>query len=78
MALAIKLDGQRTASYAELARLGYVSRSRLSQILKLRLLAPDIQERLLFLEPVARGRETRGGCWDGTVGVGRGAVAVRV
>jgi hypothetical protein len=57
MALAIKLDSQAAASNAEVARLGHVSRSRLSQILNLRLLAPDIQERLLFLEPVARGRE---------------------
>ena len=61
MALAIKLDaietGPAPTSYAELARLGHVSRSRVSQILNLRLLAPDIQERLLFLEPVAHGRE---------------------
>jgi hypothetical protein len=61
MALAIKLDGMRKepagGSDAEWARLGRVSRSRMSQILNLRLLAPDIQERLLFLEPVSRGRE---------------------
>ena len=57
MALAIKLDDPAAASNAELARLGHVSRSRVSQILHLRLLAPDIQERLLFLEPVRQGRE---------------------
>lgn len=34
--------------YAELARLGYVTRARLSQIMKLLFLAPRIQERLLF------------------------------
>jgi hypothetical protein len=61
MALAIKLDRMQrensALSYAELARLGHVSRSRVSQILNLLLLAPDIQERLLFLEPVRKGRQ---------------------
>jgi hypothetical protein len=41
-----------------LARLGRVSRSRISQILSLLSLAPDIQEALLFLPPVVRGRDT--------------------
>ncbi len=36
--------------YAELARLGGVSRARMTQVLNLRNLAPAIQERLLFLE----------------------------
>lgn len=61
MALAIKLEamrnGQGIRNGAELARLGHVSRSRVSQILNLRFLAPDIQERLLFLEPIREGRE---------------------
>jgi hypothetical protein len=34
--------------YADLARLGYVTRARLTQIMNLLLLAPDIQERVLF------------------------------
>lgn len=34
---------------ADLARLGHVSRARITQIMNLRLLAPDIQEELLFL-----------------------------
>ena len=54
MALAIRLnqlirDGVVT-DQAELACLGHVSRARLSQIMNLLCLAPDIQEDLLFLE----------------------------
>jgi hypothetical protein len=43
--------------YAELARLGHVSRARISQIMNLRLLAPAIQEQILFLPATPRGRE---------------------
>ena len=43
-------------SYAAAARLGRVSRARISQILGLLNLAPDLQEQLLFLEHPARGR----------------------
>jgi len=61
MALALRLDELvRTgvvADYAELARLGHVSRARISQILSLLALAPDIQESLLFLPAVQRGRD---------------------
>jgi hypothetical protein len=46
------------ASYAAAARLGCVSRARMSQILGLLNLAPDLQEQLLFLEHPARGRPT--------------------
>jgi predicted XRE-type DNA-binding protein len=53
MALAIRFDtllrDGTVASQAEVARLGHVTRSRLSQIMNLTLLAPDIQEALLFL-----------------------------
>ena len=52
MALAIKLD-----DYAALARLGHVSRARITQIMNLLLLAPDIQEQLLFLPNTLRGRD---------------------
>jgi len=38
-------------SCAELARLGQVSRPRMTQIMNLLHLAPDIQESILFLEP---------------------------
>ena len=40
--------------YAELARLGQVSRARITQIMNLLNLAPDIQEAILFL----RGEES--------------------
>lgn len=43
--------------YAELARLGHVTRARLSQIMNLTLLAPDIQEEVLFLPLTVRGRD---------------------
>lgn len=36
--------------YADLARLGHVTRARVTQIMNLRLLAPEIQEELLFGE----------------------------
>ena len=38
-------------SYAELARLGHVTRARMTQIMNLLNLAPDIQEQILFLSP---------------------------
>src|SRR5262249_43117891 len=53
MALAIRFDGYlrdgHVADYAELAVLGHVSRARISQIMNLLNLAPDIQEAFLFL-----------------------------
>jgi hypothetical protein len=61
MALALHLEAlvqQGTVpSYAELARLGHVSRARLSQILSLVNLAPDLQEELLFWECGRRGHD---------------------
>jgi hypothetical protein len=38
--------------YAELARLGRVRRARITQIMKLLDLAPDIQEQVLFLPAI--------------------------
>jgi hypothetical protein len=56
MALAIKfqdmMDRGEVRDYAELARLGYVSRARVTQIMNLLNLAPDIQEEILFLPPL--------------------------
>lgn len=43
--------------YADLARLGRVTRARLTQVMNLLLLAPDIQEQILFLPPTTRGRD---------------------
>ena len=45
------------ANYAALAELGHVSRARVTQILNLLWLAPDIQEALLFLPRTERGRD---------------------
>ncbi len=51
MALAIKfqdmIDSGEVRDYADLARLGYVSRARITQIMNLLNLAPDLQELLL-------------------------------
>lgn len=44
--------------YAEIATLGHVTRARVTQIMNLRLLAPDIQERLLVLTRLERGRDS--------------------
>ena len=61
MALAIRLQGMldrgEAKDYAELARLGHVTRARLTQVMNLTLLAPDLQEALLFLPPVRGGRD---------------------
>jgi hypothetical protein len=40
---------------AELARLGQVTRARMTQIMNLLCLAPDIQEQILFMPLVADG-----------------------
>lgn len=56
MALAIRFDGLIragvVADYAELARLAHNARARITQIMNLLMLAPDIQEEILFLLPV--------------------------
>jgi hypothetical protein len=61
MALAIKFDGMVpegvVTDYADLARLGLVTRARMTQIMNLLILAPDIQEAILFLPARAEGRE---------------------
>ena len=44
------------ADRAELARLGHVTRARLTQIMNLLYLAPDLQEKLLFWPTFERGR----------------------
>ena len=62
MALAIKFDGMLregvATDYADLARLGLVTRARMTQIMNLLNLAPDIQEQILFLPERTEGRET--------------------
>ena len=61
MALAIRFDqlirDGHVADYAALARLGHVSRARVTQIMNLLMLAQDIQEEILFLPRVTGGRD---------------------
>ena len=63
LALAHKFDGLLRqgviADYATLARLGHVSRARITQIMNLLYLAPDIQEQILFFDTTAEGRDRR-------------------
>jgi hypothetical protein len=61
MALAIKFDGLVrdgvARDYADLARLGFVTRARMTQIMNLLNLAPDIQEEILVLPKTVVGRD---------------------
>lgn len=61
MALAIRFDrlirDGRIVDYAELARLGHVTRARVTQIMNLLHLAPEIQEEILFLPLIESGRD---------------------
>jgi hypothetical protein len=60
LALAIYLDNliQRgdAKDYADIGRLSCLCRERVSQVMRLNYLAPDIQVELLYLPPVAAGR----------------------
>lgn len=64
MALAIKFDrliGEGAiADQAELACLGHVTRARVTQVMNLLHLAPDIQEEILHLPAVHAGRDPIG------------------
>src|SRR4051794_31229899 len=59
LALALRFEGLIdegvVRNYRELAEVGDVSRPRLSQIMQLAQLAPDIQEEVLFLPPTLEG-----------------------
>lgn len=61
MALAIRFEeylrAGQVADYSELAELGHVSRPRISQIMNLLNLAPDIQSAILFLPRTEHGRD---------------------
>src|SRR5437867_7850466 len=60
LALALRLEAQLRQGVlkdnAEVASVGHVTRARVSQILSLVHLAPDIQEAILFLPRTQRGR----------------------
>jgi hypothetical protein len=62
MALAIKMErsvrAREVSDYAALAALGPISRARMSQILNLTNLAPEIQETLLFLPKTFQGPDS--------------------
>jgi len=64
MALAIRCEELvrcgEVADYADAARLGHVTRARMSQIVNLLNLAPDIQENILFLPRTTKGRDPIG------------------
>ena len=64
MALAIRCEDLvrcgEVADYADLARLGHVTRARMTQIMNLLNLAPDIQEEILFLPRITKGRDPIG------------------
>lgn len=61
MALAIRFDALlrdgAVSSQAELAQVGHVTRARVTQIMNLLWLAPDLQEAILFLPELTRGRD---------------------
>jgi hypothetical protein len=61
VALAMRFEDlvreRQIKDYAAIARAGHVTRARLTQIMRLRDLAPDIQERLLFMPRVKRVNE---------------------
>ncbi len=61
MALAIHFDRLvregKVADLSDLARLAHVTQPRMTQIMNLNHLAPDIQDELLYLAPIAMGRE---------------------
>ena len=60
LALAIQFEEMvrsgQVKDYADLARLGGVTRERMSQIMKLVWLAPDITQEVLYLPPALGGR----------------------
>ena len=62
MALAIRFDGLlrdgTVPNLTELARLAHVTQPRMTQIMNLLHLAPDLQERLLDLPPIVGGRSS--------------------
>ena len=61
MALALRFEklvqSDEVKDYAELACLGRVTHARISQIMNLLQLAPDLQERVLFMSRPPRGRD---------------------
>lgn len=63
MALAIKfqdlVERGEVRDYADIARLGYVTRARITQIMNLLHVAPEVQEEILFLRNAPSERSLR-------------------
>jgi len=61
MALAIRFDRLLSegivGDLAELARLAHVTQPRMTQVMNLLHLAPDIQEEILYLPPIKAGKD---------------------
>ncbi len=61
MALALRFEqlirNGTVHNQADLARLAHISQARVTQIMDLLLLAPEIQEEIVFLEPVEWGKD---------------------
>ena len=61
MALAIRFEGLiadgTVSDYSQLAELAQVSRARITQIMNLNLLSPDLQETVLFFPKIEGGRD---------------------
>ncbi len=61
MALAIRFEELircgEVVDYADIARLGHVTRARVTQIMNMLMLAPEIQEEILFLPRTVSGRD---------------------
>jgi hypothetical protein len=61
MALAIRMENLIRVGgiidYSQLAQLGHVSRARITHIMNLLLLAPDLQEQILFILPAGGRRD---------------------
>lgn len=83
MALAIKfqdmVDRGEVRDYADIARLGYVTRARITQIMNLLHLAPEVQEDILFARSAPSERSLRPltvqPLWDQQIRLWRGLKA---
>ena len=51
------IDTGQVKDLAEIAHRGHITRARMTQIMNLLLLAPDIQEDILFLAPTVKGKD---------------------
>jgi hypothetical protein len=57
------LDRGEVTNYSELARVGHVTRARVTQVMNSAPLAPDTREQILHLPPAAAGRDRLKG-WE--------------